>query len=111
MSRCGSDACISKCTTRFAMVPPLAIPTHVTPVPPRPPDIRPCCIQLLGHGKCSDGLGVPGMRIAFTGQDTRLGTLRETDTIVRLATRRPTAAGLPRHARTNGPVHSPSPPH
>src|SRR6478736_130423 len=32
MSRCGSDACISKCTTRFAMMPPLATGTHATRV-------------------------------------------------------------------------------
>src|SRR3954452_21282627 len=31
MSRCGSGGCISKCPTRFSIMPPLVASSHVTP--------------------------------------------------------------------------------
>src|SRR3954468_13345875 len=71
MSRCGSDACISKCTTRFAMMPPLAIPTHATPTPRPPPDPRPRRIQPVGSGRVIEATAVSVRRAGTTPASAR----------------------------------------
>src|SRR3954462_1181784 len=71
MSRCGADACISKCTTRFAMMPPLAIPTHATPRPRRPPDPRPCRIPPVGSGRVIEASAVSVRRAGTTHASAR----------------------------------------